>query len=201
MTNAKNILAPLLGPALFVLFLNLDLGLNRAQGVFLAIFIFVVYNWLIARLPLFVTGFIGVALSVLLGVEDATTALSSFAHPIIFLFLAGFLFAKSLNETGLDRRVSLYILGRDFIGASFERLLFSLFALTAFFSMWVSNTATTAMMLPIVLGTAKSLNIQDNKTLAFMLLGLAYSASVGGLGSPVGSPPNIIAIGMLKELA
>jgi sodium-dependent dicarboxylate transporter 2/3/5 len=199
--SLKKMALPLLGPLLFLIVLNLDLGLNDNQTTYLAIFIFVVYNWLIAWLPLFVTGFLGVGLSVLLGVENSVVALSSFANPIIFLFLAGFLFAKAMNETGLDKRISLMILGQKFIAKSFDRLLFCLLALTAFFSMWVSNTATTAMMLPIMLGTAKSLNIKDPKTLGYMLLGLAYSSSVGGLGTPVGSPPNIVAIGMLSELA
>ena len=192
---------PLLGPLFFFIFLNLDLGLNDTQTTYLAIFIFVVYNWLIAWLPLFVTGFLGVGLTILFGVESSVVALSSFANPIIFLFLAGFLFAKAMNETGLDKRISLMILGKSFIAKSFDRLLFCLLALTFFFSMWVSNTATTAMMLPIMLGTANSLNIKDSKTLGYMLLGLAYASSIGGLGTPVGSPPNIIAIGMLSELA
>jgi sodium-dependent dicarboxylate transporter 2/3/5 len=199
--SLKKMALPLLGPFLFLIVLNLDLGLNDTQATYLAIFIFVVYNWLIAWLPLFVTGFLGVGLSVLLGVENSVVALSSFANPIIFLFLAGFLFAKAMNETGLDKRISLMILGQNFIAKSFDRLLFCLLGLTAFFSMWVSNTATTAMMLPIMLGTAKSLNIKDTKTLGYMLLGLAYASSVGGLGTPVGSPPNIVAIGMLAELA
>lgn len=199
--SLKSVLAPLAGPLLFAIVYFSELGLEPKQSAFLAIFVFVVYNWLIAWLPLFVTGFLGVSLAVMFGVEQPAQAMSSFAHPIIFLFLTGFLFAKAMNETGLDERISFFILGRKAVSKSFDRLLFSLFGISAFFSMWVSNTATTAMMLPIVLGVAKSLNIKDDKTIGYMLMGLAYSSSVGGLGSPVGSPPNIIAMGMLKELA
>ena len=201
MGNIRNLLAPLLGPFVFLFFYLSDFGLEPKQSAFLAIFAFVVYNWLIAWLPLFVTGFLGVSLAVVFGVESAPKALSSFSHPIIFLFLTGFLFAKAMAESGLDKRISLFILGKEAVAKSFDRLLFCLFALTAFFSMWVSNTATTAMMMPILLGVAKSLGIKDAKTQSLMLLGLAYSSSVGGLGSPVGSPPNIIAMGMLEELA
>ena len=201
MNQMKKYGVPLLGPFLFLLFLNLELGLSEDQSTFLAIFVFVVYNWLIAAIPLFVTGLIGVALSSLMGVANPEAALASFANPVIFLFLAGFLFARSMSQNGLDKRLSLLILKQKFVGNSFNRLLFTLFFITAFFSMWVSNTATTAMMLPIVLGVARSLDIKDDKTVSYMLLGLAYSSSVGGLGSPVGSPPNVIAIGMLKELA
>ncbi len=194
-------MVPLAGPFIFltVYFSNLDL--TQKQQCFLAIFSFVVYNWLIAKIPLFATGLMGVSLSVVLGVKDATTALSSFAHPIIFIFLAGFLFAKALRNIGLDKRISLFIISRKQVSKSFDRLLFCLLALCAFFSMWVSNTATTAMMLPIMLGVLNSVGVKDKITQSYMLLGLAYSASVGGLATPVGSPPNIIAIGMLEQLA
>lgn len=192
---------PLGGPFLAFAAYYLGSGLEPNQRTFLAIFAFVVFNWLTAVLPLFVTGLLGVSLSVLAGVENASSALASFSHPIIFLFLTGFLYAKAMGETGLDKRISLFILSREQVSRSFDRLLFCLFALTAIFSMWVSNTATAAMMLPILTGVSKSLNIQDRKTQSLMLLGLAYSASVGGLGSPVGSPPNVIAMGMLDQLA
>lgn len=194
-------LTPLGGVLVFLLVFFSETDLSSKQQSFLAIFSFVVYNWLFAVLPLYVTGFLGVALTVLFGVEQSSVILSSFANPIIFLFLSGFLFAHSMNEIGLDRRLSLKILGQKLISSSFERLLLALYGLCAFFSMWVSNTATTAMMLPIALGMANSLGIKDKKTISFILIGLAYSASIGGLATPVGSPPNIIAIGMLKEIA
>lgn len=200
MNKIKSQWAPLLGPILFLFFYFSDFGFNEKQTAFLAVFIFTVYNWLIARIPLYATGFIGVGLSCLLGVEKASDALASFAHPIVFLFLAGFLFARSMSEIGLDKRASLYILSRKFVHSSFDRLIFAIFSICAFFSLWVSNTATTAMMLPIVLGIMNSLGIRDDKARALILLGLAYSSSVGGIGSPVGSTPNIIVIGMLEEL-
>lgn len=198
--NYLNFLRSLIGPLLFFIILLLPLELKPEAHKFLAIFTMTVYLWLEGRIPLFITGLLGVSLSVLMGVEKANIALASFAHPIIFLFLAGFLFAKAMEEIGLDRRLSLSILSLPAIRKSFHRLVFVLFFITAFLSMWVSNTATTAMMLPIIMGVLSSLEITDQKTKVALLLGVAYSASIGGLGSPVGSPPNIIAIGLLKEL-
>ena len=193
--------AHLLGPFLFLLFLFLPLDLEKDQQNFLAIFLFVVANWLFTRVPLYITGFLGVALTSIFGIVSAREALGHFANPIIFLFLGGFLFAKAMNSEELDKRISLYLLSRSFIKGSFKRMLFTLYALTAFFSMWVSNTATTAMMLPIILGTLTNLKVTDKLLSSILLLGLAYSASIGGLGTPIGSPPNIIAIGMLKDIA
>lgn len=195
--------AYLLGPSLFIIILlapSLE-PLSLLQQRFLATFSLVVCNWLFTSIPLYISGLLGVSIAVLTGVVSAQEALAPFASPIIFLFLGGFLFARSMHKVDLDKRISLYLLSRNFIAGSFDRMLIALFILTAFFSMWVSNTATTAMMLPIVLGTLHSLNIDDKETTSLVLLGVAYSASIGGLGTPIGSPPNIIAIGFLNELA
>jgi sodium-dependent dicarboxylate transporter 2/3/5 len=189
------------GPFLFltILFLPLDLEVNQQR--FLATFTLVVCGWLFTKVPLYITGLMGVAIAVMLGVVKADTAFAPFASPIIFLFLGGFLFARSMHKVELDKRLSLILLSRNFIQGDFNRMLLALFGLTAFFSMWVSNTATTAMMLPIILGTLHNLKIEDKNLTSLILLGMAYSASIGGLGTPIGSPPNIIAIGFLKELA
>jgi len=193
--------AHLIGPFLFLVILFLPLELEKNQQNFLAIFMLVVANWLFSKTPIFITGFIGVGLSVLMGVTTAAKAFTPFSHPIIFLFMGGFLFAKAMNSQGLDKRVSLMLLSQDFIKGSFKRMVLSLFILTAFFSMWVSNTATTAMMLPIILGILANLKIEDEKLTSLLLIGMAYSASIGGVGTPIGSIPNMIAIGMLSDLA
>lgn len=200
MTKFTKLLAQFIGPFLFLFVLFYPSELNLEQKNFLATFCLVVCLWLFTTIPLYISGLLGVCLSVLLGVVNATEAFSHFSSPIIFLFLGGFLFARAMHKTSLDKRISLSILSKDFIKGSFSRLIFALYALTAFFSMWVSNTATTAMMLPIILGTLDSLNIKDRKVTSLILLGMAYSASIGGLGTPIGSPPNIVAIGLLKEL-
>lgn len=181
-----------------ILFLPSDL--NSKQQTFLAIFGFVVFNWLFSSVPLFVTGFFGVCMSVVLNLAPAGKIFANFGHPIIFLFLGGFLLAKAFNNVGLDRRISLYLLTRSLIKGSISRLLFTLMALTAGFTMWISNTATTAMMLPLVLGTLTSLKINDKKVVSLILICIAYASSIGGIATPIGSTPNIIAVGMLEEL-
>jgi sodium-dependent dicarboxylate transporter 2/3/5 len=201
MNSLFNTMAHLVGPFLFLLILLLPLELEVDQKKFLAIFTFVVANWLLTKFPLYVTGFIGVGLSVLMGVTTAKTAFGPFSSSIIFLFLGGFLFAKAMNESKLDKRISLWLLSRGFLKGSFKRIIIALLSLTAFFSMWVSNTATTAMMLPITLGILASLNINDRKITTVVLLGVAYSASIGGLATPIGSIPNIVSVGLLAETA
>jgi sodium-dependent dicarboxylate transporter 2/3/5 len=190
-----------LGPVLFIIINLMPVNLQANQQRFLACFVFVVCGWLFTKTPLFVTGFLGVAAAVFSGVTSPTNALAPFANPIVFLFLGGFLLARAMYLVELDRRISLYLLSRPFIKGSLLRMLIVLYGVTAFFSMWLSNTATAAMMLPIILGILKSLNVDDKRVTTLFLLGMAYTASIGGLATPVGSTPNIIAIGLLSELA
>lgn len=192
--------AQVFGPFLFLIILFIPTDLEIEQQRFLAIFGFVVYNWLFSSIPLYITGFLGVTLSAILKLGPVNKIFANFGHPIIFLFLGGFLLAKAFNNVGLDKRISLYLLTRKFIKGSITRLLFCLMFLTATFTMWISNTATTAMMLPLVLGTLTSLKIQDKKVVSLILICIAYSSSIGGIATPIGSTPNIIAIGMLEEL-
>lgn len=194
-----NILGPVLSCLIYV-FLSTQIDLfDPSQTLFLSIFIGVVYFWLFSKVPLFITGFVGVSLSILFGLSPAKDIFSSFGHPIIFLFLGGFLIAEAFNQVGLDRRISLYLLSRKILNHSLDRLIFALLFLTGFFSMWISNTATTAMMLPLILGILKSLNITCKKTTSLILIAVAYASSIGGIATPVGSTPNIISLGMLEE--
>ncbi|WP_127717936.1 DASS family sodium-coupled anion symporter [Halobacteriovorax sp. HLS] len=190
-----------IGPIIFFIILNLNLEMDAKAQTFLAIFSLTVCQWFLTPIPLFVTGLLGVSTSVILGVVPATEAFAPFSNPIIFLFLGGFLFAKALEVMRFDRKISVWLLTSSFFRGSLKRTILGIFSLTAIFSMWVSNTATTAMMLPIVLGMIKSLKIESKELKSTILLGMAYSATIGGLGTPIGSPPNMIAIGMLKDLA
>lgn len=175
--------------------------LSFEQISFLVIFLIVIYGWLFTKIPLFITGLIGVCASIFSGVISTKEALASFAHPLIFIFLGGYLFAEAITIQGLDKRISLKILSLKSVKNSPHRVFLFLFLITAFFSMWISNTATTAMMLPIVLSVLASMNIKDKKLESLALIGVAYSANIGGIATPIGSTPNILAIAMLKELA
>lgn len=194
----------LVGPFAFltILFSPLEFPeLGPEAKTFLAIFIWVAIQWLITSVPMFMTGLMGVALASLMGVSSATEALAPFANPIIFLFLGGFLLARAMEELGFDKKLSMQIITHPLVQGRFKRTFVAILFVTAFFSMWVSNTATTAMMLPIMLGLLRNLDIKDQYTKSSLLIAMAYAATIGGLGTPIGSPPNVIAVGMLRELA
>lgn len=155
----------------------------------LALFVVIGALWMTQALHLSVTALLVPLLAVLAGLMNLRTALASFAHPIIFLFLGGFALAAALQRQGLDRALALAVL--RLAAGRRDAAVALLFALTALLSMWISNTATAAMMLPLALGL---LNDEDGPgERAFVLLGVAYSASIGGIGTLVGSPPNAIA--------
>lgn len=196
MLNLKLIFGTL--SVVFTYFFMSDL--DNQQRVFLSIFAFVVFNWLFTQIPLYITGFIGVCFSIIFQIAPAKEIFANFANPIIYLFLGGFILARAFNQVGLDRRIALFLLSRKIINGSVYRLLFALMFLTATFTMWISNTATTAMMLPLVLGVLNHLEIKDKKVVGLILLSIAYASSVGGIATPVGSTPNIIGIGMLSEI-
>jgi solute carrier family 13 (sodium-dependent dicarboxylate transporter), member 2/3/5 len=155
----------------------------------LALFVLIAALWMTQALHLSVTALLVPLLAVLAGLMDLRSALASFAHPIIFLFLGGFALAAALQRQGLDRALAVAVL--RLAAGRRDAAVALLFALTALLSMWISNTAATAMLLPLALGL-----LQDDDgpaERAFLLLGLAYSASIGGIGTLVGSPPNAIA--------
>lgn len=157
--------------------------------------------WILETIPLGITALASSAGMVLLGINNFKEAFSSFAHPIIFLFLGSFLLARAFETHQLDKRFSLFIMTRKFIAQKPQRVIFALMFSSFVLSMWLSNTATIAMLLPIALALSKKLFPNDKKSTALFLISLAYSASLGGTVTPVGSPPNLIAIAFLEELS
>ncbi len=166
--------------------------------------------WVSEVIPLPVTALLGSALCVLLGVANAKTVLAYFGDPIIFVFLGGFMIARAMSVHGLDRRIALYFLSIPIIGSTRAGMLAGLGIVTALISMWVSNTATAAMMMPIALGMLGAIHRMraapgepmDARRWPFataMMLMVAYGASIGGIGTPVGSPPNLIGIGLIRK--
>ncbi len=159
----------------------------------IGIFFGIAVLWMTEAMPLAATALLVPVLAGLLGVSDVKSALLGFADPLIFLFLGGFALAAAMARQGVDRWIaqSLVKLG----SGRFLPVAFLLFGASAFLSMWMSNTATTAMMLPLAMGILGRMtgDACDANNSNFLLLGLAYSASIGGLGMLVGSPPNGIA--------
>lgn len=155
----------------------------------LALFVLIGSLWMTQALHLSVTALLVPLLAVLTGLMELRAALASFAHPIIFLFLGGFALAAALQRQGLDRILALAVL--RLAAGRRDAAVLLLFMLTALLSMWISNTATAAMMLPLALGLLREEDTPRERI--FVLLGVAYSASIGGIGTLVGSPPNAIA--------
>jgi len=158
----------------------------------LTLFILIGSLWLTETLHLSLTALLVPLACVLAGIFTPREALASFAHPIIFLFLGGFALAAALARHEIDRLLARGVLRLS--GGRFAPAVLLLFAIVALLSMWISNTATVAMMLPLALGLLRSgETTRGARTTTFVLLGLAYSASIGGIGTLVGSPPNAIA--------
>ncbi|GJM15645.1 MAG: NadC family protein [Thermodesulfobacteriota bacterium] len=156
----------------------------------LAILFFIATLWITEALPITATALLVPIVAVMTGIFEVKEALSFFAHPIIFLFLGGFALAAALHKYSLDELFAGYIMK-----AAGSRMIFSvisLFIATALISMWISNTATTAIMLPVALGLISTMKIRNSATEVFILLGIAYSANIGGIGTIIGSPPNAI---------
>ncbi|HYE17967.1 MAG TPA: SLC13 family permease [Tepidisphaeraceae bacterium] len=170
--------------------------------------------WITEALPLPVTALVGAMACILMGVAEAKVVLAPFADPMIFLFLGSFILARAMSLHGLDKRIALGFLSWPIIAGRPGRVMAGMGVITAVISMWVSNTATTAMMLPIALGILAALHEvrtrvglasgpMDARRWPFatgMLLMIAYSASIGGIGTKVGSPPNLITLGQLERM-
>jgi sodium-dependent dicarboxylate transporter 2/3/5 len=146
-------------------------------------------------------------LAVILQVGPARTVLAPFADPIIFLFIGSFMLAEAMFTHRLDRRIAFSALSTRAVGGSPTRILFVFGAVATGLSMWISNTATTAMMFPIGLSIVAHLTqgresdpASRNFATAMMLMA-AFGASIGGLGTPIGTPPNLIGKGMLERIA
>ncbi len=157
--------------------------------------------WMTEALPLVATALLPVVMFPLLGLSDIAVTAEKYAHPLIFLFLGGFLMARALNVWGLDRRLALKVM--SIVGSSPRRLLAGIMLVTAFLSMWVSNTATSMVMLPIglsIVATFSEYREQDVSRIApAVLLGIAYAATIGGMGTIIGTPPNALFVAFMAD--
>ena len=190
--QASLIIAPVIS-ILIILFADLDPE-NRKVTYTLAIAVLMAAWWITEAIPLAVTALLPVALFPLFGVADGKIISSMYFNHLIFLFIGGFLMAFAMERWNLHRRIALRIL--LFFGISPGRILLGFMLATAFLSMWMSNTATAMMMVPIALSIIFKLeeNLGKKNTRKYsvgLLLAIAYSASIGGLATLVGTPPNL----------
>jgi len=200
----------ILGPAVFLLLYLLPLeGLTPEAKKLAAILGVVLVFWLTEAVPIPVTALLGAVLCVLFSVAPAQEVLAPFANPIVFLFIGSFILAEAISRHGLDTRFAFAIFSIRFLQKSPGRALFAVGAITACISMWISNTAATAMIFPVALGVLGGMKEMRGNQEGFdfkrysiaMMLMVAYGASVGGLATPIGTPPNLIGIGMIEKLA
>ena len=195
------------GPLICALLLVSPLPLPLPAHRLAAILAMMVVLWITEALPLAVTALVGPVLAIVLQVTPARNALAPFADPIIFLFIGSFMLAEGMFVHGLDRRIAFGALSSRMVGGSPTRILIAYGGVAAAISMWISNTATTAMMFPIGLSIVAHLTHgregeQASREFAVaLMLTAAFAASVGGIGTPIGTPPNLIGIGMLSRIA
>jgi len=169
----------------------------RALGVTIIVGVW----WVTEALPLGATALIPAATFPLLGIATAKQIAPSYASSFILLLLGGFLLALAVERSGVHRRIALHVL--LLVGTSPTRLVLGFAVATAVMSMWISNTASTLIMMPIVLAIVdRALESEGEKARPFViavLLGMGYGASIGGMGTPIGTPPNVIAMAALEE--
>ncbi|RZU30508.1 SLC13 family permease [Blastococcus saxobsidens] len=202
-----------LAPVVTIVFALLPLDLPRDQHLLAAVLLGVIVLWITEPVPIPVGGLIGVGAIVVLGVVPADDALAPFGSTTVFTFIGAFILAAAMLKHGVARRFAMFILSLKWVGASTARVIIAFGFITAVLSAFVSNTATVAMLLPTAIGIlsviAKLLQDKDLVKSDFdplrlrvgvaLMLMLAYGAGVGGLLTPVGSPPNLIGRGLIEE--
>jgi len=180
----------------------LPLPLETAAHQVAAIMIFCLVFWITEVIPLSITALLGVTIAVMLGIADMQTAFTSLGHPIILLFFGSFLLSRAMIRHGLDKRIALIVLSFPFFQKNLFRLFLGFSLVSFVLSMWVSNSVAVAMLLPLMIGVITLVQTTDNpdKNLpVYMLLGIAYSASIGGISTIIGSPPNLIGVQYLSQ--
>ncbi len=199
----------ILAPLVFLGLLLLPLPALKPEAHRLAAIMgLVIVLWVSEALPMPATALVGAVLCVILKVALAKEVFAPFADPLMFLFIGSFILARALFIHHLDRRLAFGVLSIPWIGAKPGRLLFAFGALTAFLSGWMSNTATTAMMYAIgvsILTFLFSQGAQDSPPInpryaTGLMLMTSFAASIGGLATPVGTPPNLIGLGLIRDL-
>ncbi len=187
-----------LGPILAVLFaLGLTyIGLETPAAITAGITLLTVIWWVSEAIPIAAASLVPFALLPVFGIVDHKTISGALGSHVILLLMGAFMLAKALEKSGAHERLAVYMV--RLVGVSSGRRLVLGFMLAAgFLSMWISNTATALIMLPIALAILK--NIDNPKLRIALILGIAYASSVGGIGTPIGTPPNVIFMGIYEE--
>lgn len=195
------------GPLLFIILQFLDAPKNMPDSAYslLAITLWMALWWVTEAVPIAVTALLPIILFPMTGAIDLETTTASYGHKYIFLYMGGFMLAIAIEKWNLHKRIALNII--KIIGTNVSKIILGFMVATAFLSMWISNTATAVMMLPIGMSIVKQLqdnpDTKENENLLFgkaLMLGIAYSASIGGMATLIGTPPNLVFAGYVEEV-
>jgi solute carrier family 13 (sodium-dependent dicarboxylate transporter), member 2/3/5 len=161
--------------------------------------------WITEAIPIAATSLLPLVLLPSLGALTMADTASSYSHPMVLLYMGGFMIAMSIEKWNLHKRIALNTIA--FIGTNIQRIILGFMIATAFLSMWISNSATSLMMLPIAIAVVTQLSqnsnpdeFKSNRIGKALMLGIAYSASIGGISTLIGTPTNIILAGVVKEM-
>jgi len=196
----------ILGPAIFFILLLLGTPTGIPEPAYLVLIstIWIAIWWVTEAVPIPMTSLLPMILYPLMGIMSMSEVVAPFAKPIIFLFIGGFILALAMEKWNLHRRIALTIISK--VGTNLEQILGGFIIATGFLSMWISNTATTMMMIPIAFSIIQQFDnlekSQEAKIANFgkaLMLAIAYSASIGGMATLVGTPTNLIFAEAVKE--
>lgn len=197
----------ILGPLAFVVFLIFGQfeGLSNSGQSVLASTLWIAIWWVTEAIPIAATALLPIILFPLSQGMELPTTTESYGHKYVFLYLGGFLIAIGIEKWNLHKRIAINII--SFIGTDVRKVILGFMIATAFLSMWISNTATSVMMLPIGVAIIKQLKDNpaslENENTIFgkaLMLGIAYSASIGGIATLIGTPPNLVMAGVISEI-
>ncbi len=206
MKNSKKIFL-LLGPALFFigLFIGSPAGIPEPAYLVLISTVWIALWWVTEAVPIPVASLLPMILYPLMGIMSMNEVVAPFAKPIIYLFIGGFILALAMEKWNLHKRIALTIISK--VGTNLEQILGGFIIATGFLSMWISNTATTMMMIPIAFSVIQQFDdlerAHQDKIKGFgkaLMMAIAFSASIGGMATLVGTPTNLIFAEAVREL-
>ena len=181
----------IIGPlsAIAVYFLLMQQGLAADAAITAAITLLCVLWWVFEPVPIPVTSLIPLAMFQITGVIDQNEVAQAYGSPLVLLLLGGFILSKAMERSGAHRRLALTMISL-FGGTSSRQLVFGFMTTAAVLSMWISNTAATLMLLPVAIAVLDK--AEDKQLAAPLMLGIAYASSIGGIGTPIGTPANLV---------
>ncbi len=177
-------------------FALLGAGFEDGAAITLGVTVLCVVWWVLQPIPIPATSLVPLAVLPMCGVLPMEKTSASYGHPLVLLLLGGFILSTAMAKSGAHRRIALTMV-KIFGGNSSRQLVFGFMAAAAVLSMWISNTATTLMLLPVALAVLE--RAKDPKLAIPLLLGIAHAASVGGIGTPIGTPPNVVFMAVYEE--